>query len=110
MSDSNIGARKGKSVRNHIFILNGIIQDILANKNAKPIDIEVLDYKQCFDSLWLEECLNHLYEAGIDDDKFPLLFEVDRNINMAVKTPSGITARENIERIVLQGDVYGPIE
>ena len=110
MSDSNIGARKAKSVRNHIFVLNGIIHDILANKNAKPVDIEVLDYKQCFDSLWLEECMNDLFETGIDDDNLALVYEANRKINMAVNTPNGITAREYINNIVLQGDVYGPIE
>ena len=29
MSDSNVGARKKKNIRNHIFILNGIITDVL---------------------------------------------------------------------------------
>ena len=110
MSESNIGARKGRSVRNHIFILNGIIHDILANKNAKPIDIQVLDYRQCFDSLWLEEVMNDLFEAGIDDDNFALIFEANKNVNVAIKTPNGLTERENIKNIVLQGDVFGPVQ
>ena len=106
MSDSNIGARKGKSVRNHIFILKGVIHDILANKSSRPIDIEVLDYKQCFDSLWLVECMNDLFEAGVDDDTLALIYEANRNVNVAVKTPHGLTNREDIKEIVLQGDVY----
>ena len=56
MSDSNVGGRKKKSIRNHIFILNGIINEALKNKNA-PVDIVIVDYKQCFDSLWLEKCI-----------------------------------------------------
>ena len=28
MSDSNVGARRGKNIINHIFIINGIIMDI----------------------------------------------------------------------------------
>ena len=48
MSDSNIGARKGRSVRNHIFIINGIIHDVLSKKGANPIDIEITDFRQCF--------------------------------------------------------------
>ena len=47
MSDSNIGARKDKNIRNHIFILNGIINDAI--KNKKCVDIQILDYRQCFD-------------------------------------------------------------
>ena len=54
MSDSNIGARKRKNVRNHIFILNGVINEAINNKQ-KAIDIVILDYKQCFDGMW-QEC------------------------------------------------------
>ena len=55
MSDSNIGGRKNKSIRNHILIVNGIINQVI-NGKACPIDIEIIDYKQCFDTLWL----NHI--------------------------------------------------
>ena len=43
MSDSNIGAKKRKNIRNHIFILNRIINETLNNKK-KAIDIVILDY------------------------------------------------------------------
>ena len=110
MSDSNIGARRGKSVRNHIFMVNGVIHDVLAKKNANPIDVEVVDFRQCFDTLWLEECMNDLFEAGIDDDNLALIYEANRNVNVAINTPSGLTSRDLVERIVLQGDVFGPLE
>jgi hypothetical protein len=32
MSDSQVGARKGKNIRNHIWIVNGIISDVLSSK------------------------------------------------------------------------------
>ena len=53
MSDSQVGGRRGKSVRNHIWILNGVITDVLSSKKRKPVDVQIFDYKQCFDSLWL---------------------------------------------------------
>ena len=31
MSDSNVGARRGKNIRNHIFVINGIIMDVLSS-------------------------------------------------------------------------------
>ena len=67
MSDSNIGARKRKNIRNHIFVVNSVIHDVLSKKSNKPIDIMVMDYKQMFDSECLFECLNDLYEAGVTD-------------------------------------------
>ena len=73
MSDSQVGARKGKNIRNHIWIVNGIITDVLSTKSRKPIDVQIFDFKQCFDGLWLKECMNDVYKAGLNDDKFALL-------------------------------------
>ena len=109
MSDSQVGSRKGKNIRNHIWVVNGIVSDVLSSKSKKPIDIQIFDYKQCFDSLWLYECMNDLYSAGLDDDKFALLYNVNRNVNIAVKTPVGKTDRQNIQNVITQGDVFGPI-
>ena len=64
MSDSNVGGRKDKNIRNHVFIINGIINDVI-NGKAEPIDIEIIDYRQCFDSMWLSESINDLFESGI---------------------------------------------
>ena len=46
MSDSQIGARKRKNIRNHIFVLNGIINEAIQTK-GKAIDILIYDYRQC---------------------------------------------------------------
>ena len=109
MSDSQVGSRRGKNIRNHIWIVNGIISDVLSTKSRKPIDIQIFDYKQCFDSLWLRECMNDVFEAGLNDDKFAILYNANSNVQIAVKTPVGRTSRENIENIVIQGDVFGPV-
>ena len=53
MFDSNVWGRKRKNIRNHLFILNGIINE--AVRNNANIDLEILDFKQCFDSMWLED-------------------------------------------------------
>ena len=73
MSDSNVGARKNKNIRNHIFVLNGVINEVMNNKTL-AIDVEILDYKQCFDSMWLEESVNNLWEAGLNDNNLSLIY------------------------------------
>jgi hypothetical protein len=65
----------------------------------------VPDYKQMFDSECLFQCMNDLYEAGVDDDIFPLIYEANRENMVAVNTPHGISKREKIEEIVMKGDV-----
>ena len=77
MSDSNIGARKEKNIINHIFVVNSIMHDVLNKKSNEPIDIMVLDYKQMFDSECLYECMNDVFEAGVTDDMFSLIYEAN---------------------------------
>jgi hypothetical protein len=88
MSDSNIGARKNKNIRNHIYVVNSIIHDVLSKKS------KVLDYKQMFDSECLFECMNDLYEAGVDDDVFSLIYEANMENQVAVQIPNGLSRRE----------------
>ena len=109
MSDSNIGARKAKNIRNHIFVVNSIIHDVLSKKSKQPIDVMVLDYKQMFDSECLYEYLNDVFEVGVDDDIFALLYEANRVNFVAVNTPHGISKREIFKEVVMQGDVLAPL-
>ena len=44
-----------------------------------------MDYRQCFDSMWLKECINDLYNAGVTDDALALIFEANKNNQVAVK-------------------------
>ena len=50
MSDSQIGAKRNKSVRNHLFVLNSIISDVMSSKRKEPIDLNIMDFKQMFDA------------------------------------------------------------
>ena len=109
MSDSQVGARKNKNIRNHIWIINGVISDVLSSKSKKPVDIQIFDYKQCFDSLWLQECINDFFNAGFNDDKLALLFNMNKSVNIAVRTPVGKTNRKNIKNAITQGDIFGSL-
>ena len=90
-------------------MVNSIICDTLSTKRKKPIDIQIYDYKQCFDGLWLEECLNDMYTGGLQDDKLNLLHEANSLVNIAVRTPVGKTSSGDINNVVIQGDVFGPM-
>ena len=75
----------------------------------EPIDVQVFDIEKCFDALWMQECINDLYEAGLDNDKLPLLYLENRNAKVAVKTPNGLSERIDIHNVVMQGSVWGSI-
>ena len=97
ISDSQVGGRQEYSIRNHLFVIYSIINSVI-NKETPAIDIHMYDLSKCFDGLWLEECCNNLYEAGITNDK-----------SSCSQTPAGMTNRVTIERIVTQGGVTGPL-
>ena len=110
MSDSNIGARKNKNVRNHLFIVYGVINSVL-NGGKDCIDIQIYDLVQAFDALWLEDCLNYLYDALPEnkrDDKLALVYQTNVKNLVAVNTAVGQTERVNIPKIVQQGGAWGP--
>ena len=76
----------------------------------KLLEARKVDYRQCFDSMCLEECINDLNESGVDNPNLALIYEANKMNKVAVMTPNGLSKRENIEKIVMQGEVLGPIE
>ena len=46
MSSSNIGARKNRNIRDHLFVINAVLHDIKENKKEN-VDIEIYDVKKC---------------------------------------------------------------
>jgi hypothetical protein len=85
LSDSNVGARKDINIRVNIFALNAVTNSIV-NGNAKSVDVQVFDVEKCFDALWMQECINNLYETGFRNDKLPLLYLENQNAQIAVKS------------------------
>ena len=108
LTDCNVGARKQRNIRDNIFVMNAIMNSIRNNKE-QAIDCQVYDVEKCFDNLWLKEVINCLYEAGLDNDKLPLLFIENQNAQVAVKTPVGMSRRANIQNLIMQGSVWGSI-
>ena len=105
MSDSNIGARQKKNIRNHLFVIYGIINSVIQGE-AGCIDIQIYDIVQAFDALWLDDCLNDIYDAlPVDkrDDKLALLYEINKHNKVAVNTAVGQTERVDIYKVVTRG-------
>ena len=73
ISDSQVGGRSKRSIRDHLFVLHSVINSIV-QKELPCVDLQFYDVKSCFDSLWTEECGNDLYEAGITDDKLAMIY------------------------------------
>ena len=106
LTHCNVGSRKGRNIRDHIFVLNAVLNSILEG-DEDSLDFQAYDVKETFDSLWLDEVINELFEAGFNNDKLNLLFLENESALVAVKTSSGTSRRELISKIIMQGTVWG---
>ena len=98
LNDSNIGARKERNIRHNLFVVYGIINLVMKGELSET-DIQLYDILKCFDKLWLEETL----------ENFVLLYKLNQNNSIAVKTPYGLTERFNVHNNIMQGTVFGPL-
>ena len=65
--------------------------------------------EKCFDSLWLEDCINALWRNGIQDNTLYLVYLMNRKAYITVKTPFGDTDPFVSSDILKQGTSLGPI-
>ena len=108
LTDSNVGARQNRNIRDNIFVVNAVTNETI-RKKKEGLDIQIFDAYKCFDKLWAKECFNDVYESGFTDDKLPLLFKENMNAQVAVKTKTGTTERTCISEIIMQGTVWGSL-
>ena len=108
MSDSNVGGRKERNIRDNLFIVYGIVNYAL--KEKLEVDINLYDLAKCFDSMWYQETMNDLWDTGIQDDKFALIAKMNEKCNIAIKTPMGVTERFELEKIEMQGTKFSNIK
>ena len=108
MSDSNVGGRRGRNIRDNLFVIYATVNEAIRNK--KSIDIQFYDLEKCFDAMWQEETMNDYYDAGVRDDKFALTSLMNEKCQVKVKTPVGDTERFELKRIEMQGTVPAPLK
>ena len=108
LTDASVGARKGRNIRDNLFVLNAVTNSVTRGSEG-ACEVGVYDAEKCFDSLWAQDCINDMYNAGCTDDKPVLLYQGTQNANIAVKTSYGISERESITNLIMQGGVFGSL-
>ena len=90
LSCSNVGGRRGRNIRDHLFVLYSIFNEVKSGQ-GECIDTVSIDIHKCFDELMYSETHNDLYDTNIKDDKFALMAKLDEEAIVKVKTPVGLT-------------------
>ena len=105
MGNFQVGNQKNRNIRDHTLVVQAVINE--AHQSKLKIDIIFTDIKQCFDSIWLEEATNDLYDSGITGRNINLLYEGNKKTRMCVETTIGKSERVVLKRVVMQGSVTG---
>ena len=109
LTDGNVGARKQRSVRDNIFVIGAITNSVVNGKQA-PIQVQVVDVIKCFDKLLLQDCINPLYEAYINNDQLNLLYIDNKNAQIAIKVNGKLSSRINVSDVAMQGSIWGSLK
>ena len=81
MSKFQNGSMRGKGVVDYLFLLKGLLDH--AKYLGKEVWVTFYDIEKCFDSLWLQDCINSLWENGIKYDILSLVYFLNTNHSFA---------------------------
>ena len=109
LSDGNVGCRKERGCRDNIFVISAISNSVV-NGTSPPIQVQVTDVEKCFDKMWLESCINSLYDAGLQNDMLNLLYIENKNANIAVKVNNSLSKRKSVKHVEIQGSVWAGLK
>ena len=108
LSLSNIGARKKKSPRDHLFVLYSVQHEVLNGKDAADIDLVFYDLAQAFDSLWVPHMLVDLFENKVETN-LNIIHEMSKKATISIKTPVGVSDSKEINETIMQGETISSI-
>ena len=100
------GSRSNRGPPDNTFIVNAVIDHSIYI--GKSLYVTIYDFEQAFDSLWLQDCILSLRQLGISDSILQLIYNLNKEAQITVKTPFGRTSTALVEDVVQQGRVLAP--
>ena len=101
------GCKPNRSPADQTFMLRAAINH--CRYMNRCLYVTLYDYSQCFDSLWLQDCLLSLWKIGVQSETLHNIKILNDTCNIVVKTPAGKTEEFQVKSIVQQGSVNGGI-
>ena len=107
MSEMQVAGRKERSAMDNLIIMNTIIE----NQRAQKLNTYIFfaDAVKCFDKLWLKDCLLEMYNLGYDPNTLKILYEMNKETDIIIRTPVGNMDKIQVKEVVKQGTIFGTI-
>ena len=104
-SKFQIGGLPGHQSAEHLFTLKSMIG--LSLSQGKSVIVNYFDLKKYFDSEMLIDAMDNLYKSDIKGKLYRLIYQLNKNNLIQIKTPVGITHEFETGENVTQGSVGG---
>ena len=98
MSEMQVAGRKERSAMDNLIILNTIIE----NQRGQKLKAYMFfaDAVKCFGKLWLKDCLLKMYNLDYDPNTLKVLYEMNKETVIIIRTPVGNTDNIQVKEVV----------
>ena len=103
ISKFQIGAVPGHRPQEHLFVMRSVIS--LYEMLKKPLIISLFDISKFFDKELLVDALDAIADAGVKGKIYRLLYLLNKDTRIKVKTNVGLTSEAETGENVAQGTV-----
>lgn len=103
MTKFQIATKPGHRSSEHLFVVKSLM--VLNEHLKKAMIISLWDLKKYFDSENLRDCMSELYKNNIRGKLYRLLFKMNKNVKIRVKTAVGATDEVDTGETVAQGSL-----
>ena len=100
-SPFQIGAIPGHRSEEHLFTLKSVV--MLAEDNDSALAAELLDLVKYFDSEWHIDNLDELHKGKVKGKLYRLVYEINKETNVKVRTPVGNSDVRDTKENLAQG-------
>lgn len=102
LSESQAGFNKGRGTREHLFVLNALIESKLKSKGGK-LYVCLIDFKAAFDTISRRRLLKKLKEIGINGRMHRMIASIYEDTRAEVQIGGNLTRSFKTKQGVRQG-------
>ena len=107
MSKFQIGTKRGHRAQEHLFTLKSIISLYLSHD--LPVLVQLYDISKLFDRESLRDGMNSIYNCGIQGKLYRLIYNMNKDTKITVRTAVGVTEEKETGENIGQGTLEGAI-
>ena len=107
MTKYQIATKPGHRATEHVFVV--LSRMAMYEVKGKGMIISVFDLSKYFDSESLQDCCGKIYSNKVKGKVYRLLYTLNKNVRIRVKTPVGETKSQDAGPTVTQGSSEGTI-